>query len=59
VSRDREEAATEAVTAHAPEVVAVEMEAATQRLREQAWMLNAMSASALLEPPELEQSDIE
>ncbi|MDQ1696367.1 MAG: hypothetical protein QOJ03_1720 [Frankiaceae bacterium] len=46
MSPDREEAATEAITAQAPEEVAVEMEAATQRLREQAWMLNAMRPSA-------------
>jgi hypothetical protein len=48
VSRDREEAAIEAQTAEEPEVVAAEMQEATQRLRDQAWKLNALTQTPMI-----------
>lgn len=48
MSPDREEAAIEAQTAEEPEVVATEMQEATQRLRDQAWKLNALTQTPMI-----------
>jgi hypothetical protein len=53
--RDREEAAIKAQTAEEPEVVAAEMQEATQRLRDQAWKINAMTQTPMI--PEVALSD--
>ena len=48
MSPDREEAAIKAQTAEEPEVVAAEMQEATQRLRDQAWKINALTQTPLI-----------
>jgi hypothetical protein len=48
MSGDREEAAIEAQTAEEPAVVAEEMQEATQRLRDQAWKLNALTQTPMI-----------
>jgi hypothetical protein len=48
MSRDREEAAIKAQAAEAPAVVAAEMQEATQRLRDQAWKLNALTQTPMI-----------
>jgi hypothetical protein len=49
VSPAREEDATEAQTAVEPEIVAEEMQEATQRLRDQAWKINALTQTPLID----------
>lgn len=56
MSRDREEAAIKAQTAQEPEVVAAEMQEATQRLRDQAWKINALPQTPMIPEDALSDS---
>jgi hypothetical protein len=49
VSPAREEDATEAQAAVEPEIVAEVMQEATQRLRDQAWKINALTQTPLID----------
>ena len=54
---DREEDATVTQPAEVPETVADEMQTATQRLRDMAWKLNAVTQTPMIPDPAATDQD--